>query len=263
MGLCGSGGIGQYAATAPTERHQAIYDRLYIPDGTARPALWFHSAGAGAVGTAALEPWLPGNNCLPILQALASLGLPVLSADTSGSGHWGNDTAQARANDMRTYVGSSAASAAAFKASAALKAILIGVSLGGLLALNFARAFPTLVQAILLFYPAVNLQAIHDGTGGATATAAGTEAAYGGSLASFNAAVVAHDPAQHATDYQQFPISMWRSDVDTVVGSQNQANFAAAVGGSSFTDHVLPGAGHADMAQISRAEVAAFVGRYA
>jgi alpha-beta hydrolase superfamily lysophospholipase len=125
------------------------------------------------------------NNTLPLLQAIARLGLPVLSADCSGSGHWGNDTAQTDATAMLSFIRSSTF----LKAHATRKAVLMGVSMGGLLALNWARANPTLVAAICLFYPCVNLQAEHDGTGGATATAAGTEAAYGGSLAGFNAAV--------------------------------------------------------------------------
>jgi alpha-beta hydrolase superfamily lysophospholipase len=229
---------------AGTETVMPIVPRLHRPDGTKRLVVWCHSAGATA-GSEHLEPWLAANNTLPIFDLL---GLPIISAKYGGQ-VWGNDTAQTRVGDAIAYM-----TGGEFNAKTD-KVLLLGVSMGGMLALNWARANPSKVAAIILFYPAVNLQWIHDNGGAAT-----TEAAYGGSLASFNAAVAAHDPLQHTAEYAGVPIQMWYSDADTVVGTANQQAFLAAVSG--IESHLLPGAGHADMTAINPSSVAGFAANY-
>lgn len=247
-----SQGKGQYAASAPTEKHVGITSRLYKPDGTKRAVIWCHSAGGDAT-----EPVIATNNTLPLLQAVTDLGLPIISADFSGLA-WGNDAAQARVTDALAYART------AFGAHATLPPILLGVSMGGLLSLNWARANPTLVRALALMYPVTNLQAMHDGTGGIVGNAAtSTEAAYGGNLAGFNAAVATHNPAQNTSAYTGVPIKIWYSTADTTVGTANQTAFISAVGGSNLTTVTVGAAAHADMTQIPPAELAAFVSTYA
>lgn len=248
MALFTSYGTG-YASTATTDQHVVIFDRMYKPDGTKRAVVWSHSAGGDAT-----EPILPVNNTLPHLQAIASFGLPIICVDAKSTGadapakHWGNDFAQSRVTDaiawLRTQYG----------ASTTLDPILLGVSMGGLLSLNYMRA--NAVKAVGVFYPATSLQAIHDGTGGASNGATTTENAYGGA-AGFTSSVVAHDPAQNTAAYANKTLKMWYSDTDTVVGSANQTAFANAI--PTIQKTLVPGAGHADMTRISASELASFI----
>lgn len=244
-----SQGTGQYSPTHDAAGlHVAIEPRTYKPG--ARPVLWCHSAGGNAA-----EPVLASNNALTILdQITAMFHCPIISFDAAGTS-WGNDTAQACATDALAYLRS------AFGASAAAP-ILLGISMGGMLTLNWIRANPTLFAAAVLMYPATSLQAIHDGTGGAQNGAATTEAAYGGSLATFNAAVVAHDPAQNAASYTGKPIHMQYSDSDTVVGTANQTAFVTAVGGAALETQVLAGAAHADMTRLNVNAMLSFMARF-
>lgn len=240
-------GVGQYSTHDAAGAHQWGTPRGYKADGTRRLIVWCHSAGGSAA-----EPWTPGNNVLPALETIFNLGLPVISADMSGVG-WGNDASQTALLDAITY-------AASALNPITSKVILCGVSMGGMLALNWARANPTKVSGIALFYPATSLQAIHDGTGGAANGATSTEAAYGGSLATFNAAVATHDPAQNTAAIAALgvPMKMWYSTADTTVGTANQTAFATAVGGALQTKS-LGAVSHADMTQINKAELQAFI----
>jgi pimeloyl-ACP methyl ester carboxylesterase len=251
LGLVTSQGVGQYASGQASDKHVVIHDRSYRPDGTKRAVIWMHSAGGDAI-----EPVIASNNALPHLAAIASLGVPIISFDAAGGGaqapakHWGNDYAQARVTDALAYLRSK------FGVHPTAAPILLGVSMGGLLALNYARLNP--VAATGLMYPVVDLQAIHDGTGGASAGgAATTEAAHGGTLATFDAGVAAHNPQQNQAAYLGKTITMWHSDSDTVVGTANQTAFAQGV--SSLVTRVLPGAAHADMTRIDPGVLAAFV----
>lgn len=228
-----------------TELVLPMIQRLHTPNGTRRLCVWCHSAGATA-GQEHLEPWL-GAGALPLIDAV---GLPMICAQFAGQS-WGNDTAQTRLTDAISYM-----TGGEFNARTD-KVVLLGVSMGGLLALNWARANPAKVAAIVLCYPAVDLQWMHD-NGAAT----GTEAAYGGSLTTFNAAVAAHNPAVNTTAYQGVPIRMWYSDADTTVGTANQTAFASAVG-SSLAATALPGAAHADMTRIDPSDLATFVAAHA
>jgi predicted esterase len=244
VGLVTTYGSGQYATG---ESHFAGWDRAYKTGG--RGIIWAHSAGSST----SQEPWLPANNSLPLMQALGSLGCPIMAGDFAGNSTWGNDNAQARITDAWTWLKSQ-------YGAKTDKVILAGVSMGGINVLNWARANPTLVQAILLFYPVVNLQAQHDGTGGALAI--NMTSAYGDSTTLFAAAAPSHDPAQHASSYMGVPIYMGHSDVDTIVGSANQSAFATAVGGSALTERVYTGAGHADMTKPDVAEVQSWIASY-
>src|SRR5438270_1760991 len=239
-------GTGQYSpSAAANEEHMLAVPYGWNGDGSRRIAVWCHSGGGLAI-----EPFSSGISTVTVMQAIVdSLGIPTISFDgqpeaSNLAQHWGNDTAQSRLTDAIAF----AQSQTRAKTD---KVILLGVSMGGLLASNWARSNASKISALGVFYPAANLQAVHDGTGGAGAGgAASTETAYGGSLASFNAAVTAHDPAQNTAAYKSFgiPMKMWYSDSDTVVGTANQQNFANGIG-SALQTYVMPGAGHADMSQ--------------
>lgn len=247
-------GTGQYSGSGATEAHQFGLPSNYLADNTKRLVVWCHSAGG-----VASEPFLSAAT-YPLVNAITKLlGLPIISFDgTTPSGglaqHWGNDTGKSRLTDAINY----AHTAINAKID---KVIVLGVSMGGMLASNWARANSSTIKGLGLFYPAVNLQAVHDGTGGAAGGgAASTEAAYGGSLANFNAAVVAHDPAQNASALAALgvPMKMYYSTADTTVGSANQTAFATAVGAALQTQS-LGSPAHADMTALPVTDIVDFI----
>lgn len=251
MGLCTTYGVGQYASGYSRESHTAGWDRAYKASVGGRAMLWGHSAGASAPQSQ--EPWLPSDDTLVLFQALASVLGPIMSGDQNGQS-WGNSTAQTMVSDAWSWVKSNYGA----KSDAC---IVAGVSMGGALALNWARANPTLVKAILLFYPACNLGAIYNGTGAAANGASDLNAAYGGSWTTNGGN--AYDPAQNASGYTGVPIYMGYSDADTVVGTANQTAFISAVGGTALTSRVYHNAGHADMTQVNVNDVVKWIDSYA
>lgn len=243
MGLCVSYGVGQYAAGQASEAHTIATDRPYKRDGSKRPLLWLHSAGGNDQ-----EAVIALNNSIPLLREVVKVG-PVISFDGAAGNpaqHWGNDFAQARTGDAKAYLQGTWGAKAG-------KALVLGISMGGLLALNWARLNPTLVAAVALLYPAVNLQWIHD-----NGAAASTEAAYGGTLAAFNAAVAAHDPHQHAADYVGLgiPFKAWYASDDTTVSTAEQEAFFTA---AAIPKVNLGAVGHANMGVVPITSVRDFL----
>lgn len=238
-----------------TEAVLAFADEdAYRADGSMAPVLWLHASGDDH-----LEPiTLQSGAALPIIRAICELGFPVVSPLCDTTTHWGRDGAQTKALAALTWARSS------FGASQTKPAIGCGVSMGALLGLLLRLNNPTLVQALALFYPAVNLVAHHDATGGSSDFSAAIEGAGGyGSNAAYLAAAAAHDPAQHASSFTGVPIAMWRSTADTAVGTANQDVFAAAVGGSAFETHSLGASSHPDLTVPSPSDVASFMLRFA
>lgn len=245
MGLLTSRGVGQYAASAPTDVHVAITDRLYQPRGK-NPVVWCHSSG----GTAD-EPVTPSNNCRPMLTELAQLQVPILSYDAGGTSHWGNDAAQARTDDaiayLRTKYGAGSGNTG--------KVVLVGVSMGSLLALNWAKNNPSQVAALVLFYPVTDLAAMHDATGGAAGgAAAAIEAAYGGA-GGYASALPTHSPILvDPSVYRAMPIVFQYSTADATVGTPNQEAFLSRFRGPNLYPVQLGAVNHADMTKIRTAD---------
>lgn len=223
-----------------TEPLQAITGRKYRGDGTTRLVLWSHGHQSVA-NRPELQAWSNIEGEPTFLLALTNMGLPVICPACAGD-NWGNDAGQQALSDARSW-GSSG-----FLNAKIDKVVLVGLSMGGLLSLNWARTNPTLVSAIVLLYPAVNLQALHDGSNGSVSFLTQTEAAYGGSTASFNSSVTAHDPSQNAGAWASIPVKMWYSDNDATVGSLTQTNFLSA--NPSIQSTILPGAQHADLSKV-------------
>jgi pimeloyl-ACP methyl ester carboxylesterase len=233
-----------------TEKLLVHTGRLYKPNGSRRLIVWLHGSGDDHA------EMLTGQSgaYIPVLQALTQAGYPVVVPACGGIKTWGNDTAQTRVGEAIDYVRTNFGAASA-------PVILAGLSMGALLGLNWWRNNPTLAVAMMMFYPAVNLVAHHDATGGSTDFSTDINAAYT-DLAGYNAAKATHDPAQNAGSYTGLPIKMWHSTTDTALGTSNQAAFAAAVGGSAFVSQSLGASGHPDMTAVSPPQVEAFVNQY-
>jgi alpha-beta hydrolase superfamily lysophospholipase len=184
----------------------------------------------------------------PSVLGLCEANYVVLSPDLSAQSPWGNDASQTKVGDAKIRLQSAAVGAASGKIG------LIGISAGALTVLNWARANPTLVAAIALICPVVDLAYEHDQN--IAGFAAEIEAAYT-NLAGYTAAVATHDPMQNTASHASGPpIRMWRTTDDTVAVTARQDAFAAAVGSNLVTTSLGTG-GHTG-ANIDATQVVSF-----
>lgn len=134
-------GSGRYAAS---EQDVFVASQAGLGAGV-RGVLYFHGAGGSAT------------NCrdyanigeLHLINALAEV-FPVLSIDAGGTQNWGNATGVARAGDGRTHLQGT-------RAAKAGTVLVVGASMGAVTALNYAKANPTHVAAVVGLIPCVDL----------------------------------------------------------------------------------------------------------
>lgn len=229
--------------TLGTEAAMSMVSSRYKPDATKPAVLYLH--GRAATGTQLVDP----NWALASATALAEGGYAVVSPLCGSMTNWGNDAAQTKVGDAKTYAQDTAATNP-LKAKTG-KVGLLGASMGGLLALVWALNNPTLVACVGLIDPVVDLAYEHDNNVGGLA--AEIETAYT-NLAGYTAAVAAHDPMQHTASYVGVPIKMWYSSDDTVAVTARQQAFIAATGCQSVA---LGAVGHSG-ATVDGAQVTAF-----
>lgn len=125
---------------------------------------------------------------------------------------------------------------------------LLGVSAGGLTALNFAFHYPAAVRSISLLIPALPVQDLYDTDRGGFASAIG--AAYGGRPSD------ADDPTRHPEFYQRFPIQLHYSESDTVALPEQTEEFASRSGAELIS---MGSIGHSFGAPFSGEAVRDFV----
>lgn len=232
-----SRGAGEYHAG---EGHIALLSRLHKPN-TARGVIYCHSYGGDHAQA------VDGIETEAVLSTLAVAGHPVLSCDMGGPSTWGNDTAQSRLSEARAFLISR-------YGVTDTSVHLVAVSMGALVALNWARANASLVASVSLCVPVVDLADVHDND--RSGLAAPIEAAYGGG-AGYSAAVDAHNPAANVGGYAGMPIRAWTSETDTIALAAKAESFASAVASRASVD-TLGAIGHA-VTGWSAAEVLSFV----
>lgn len=194
--LVSSRGVGQYAGGA--EAHRILGGRGSGPGSPGILNLQGSHSLADAF-TKEFDVWVGG-----VVQLLCDAGRWVAGGDMSQTltqGTFGNDTAVTRAGQLKTFI-----QAAPFLARAGKVAIMAG-SGGATAAINYARANPALVSALLLFCPLTDLQDFHDLRVDATITAAEVETAYGGAAA-YATALPTHSPVVGTNPNPLAPIPM-------------------------------------------------------
>lgn len=157
------------------------------------------------------------------LDLLAETGCVVVIGALGGASTWGNDTFLARLDDIRTWA------ASAYGADLTRMA-LVGDSMGGMGALNYAWRHPALVHAVALRVPVVAADALHDRDAG---LGAAIDDAYGGPAAWEGTHKVLHDPALNTAAITAFGASKvraWYSTDDPTVLPADIAAFTAATG---------------------------------
>jgi len=144
MLLRSSHGSGRYAASEV----DVFVANLAGWAGGVRGVLYFHGAAASA--TSCRDYTNIGE--LHLVNAIAE-AFPVLSIDAGGANAFGNSTAVARCSDGRTHLQGT-------RLAKAGTVLCVGSSMGALTALNYAKANPTHVAAVVGLIPAIDLNDI-------------------------------------------------------------------------------------------------------
>jgi pimeloyl-ACP methyl ester carboxylesterase len=154
----------------------------------------------------------------------------VIAADL-GYNTFGNATGVTRVGQALDYL------AASHGASG--KAVLVGASMGGAVALNYAVRYPERVTAVVGIIPTLSLDAAD-----ASPVAANIDAAYPPAYDPANPAHLAHDPVAFADDLPaEIPVHLWTSSNDPLCLPAHTAAFLAARPLTQHTD--LGPLGHA------------------
>lgn len=142
------------------------------------------------------------------LEDIVRGGYPMVASDLGGPRCWGNDLSIARVGAARAL----AQRAPLLAASG--KVLVLGESMGSLAACNWAARNPSMVQALVLMVPAVDLAWHHDNDTLAQA-AAEIDTAYGGQDA-YVAGRPTHSPVEYAAQYLagRFPIQVHYGEDD-------------------------------------------------
>lgn len=228
MSLATRRGVGQYVAA---EAHTAAHGRLYKPDATKRPVIYF--TGGPGDDRDFLTATASGSQIAPVL---ADAGVPIISAAFGGADLWGNDTTQTRIGQAWTQIKTELGTKTD-------KFIGIGVSKGALALLNYTRNNPGNVAAILGIVPVVNLTNVYTDN---AASQAAIDAAYT-NHATYLTALPTHDPALNTATHasQAIPMRLIYGSADVTVRPADVASFAAAVNAqvrvSNGTDHLTTG----------------------
>jgi len=261
MSQYSSRGIG-YSVTAPTETMMLIREKLSPTDGTYHGILCFHGH---AGDSSQFEPFGQSTITAPGYHTwqLAEAGYLMGSIDAGGGTAWSNSAAMDRATDGYNWLTGTAGAKTG-------KIGLMGWSMGGMTALNWAKRNPTLVAGVLLWAPATDLDYFH--------STSGYTPAYGSALpnnAGWTSEIDASYGSPYATTSTGYRIrdeySSWAglgipirvihaSDDTTIPVAQSQNGFVPGVNDANVTLRTpLPTGNHTGLfANVPSSETVAF-----
>lgn len=238
------------AGALGTENGVILTERAYRRNSTKTGVIWCH--GHGGVGEIdGIDPTTIG----PINTAIVNtLGCPIVSMDMGGTATWGNDTATAKMTNAIAQLTAISAKTT--------KIVLMGGSMGTLTVLGSilkGTITASQVAAIALFVGVPDLGVFHDANRGGFA--AEIETAYGGTAA-YNAAVVAHDPAQNPSAFAGLPIRFWNGTADTTAPISDAQSFCTAVGATASVVSVSGGTHTTTTGLVPSGDVVTFLRPY-
>lgn len=200
-----SRGVADFQAAQP---HQFLSSRFYK-----------FTADTGVI-------WCPGvtNTERTFIDPLFAVSGPVAErypiCSFSAANTWGNDTSIARVEAMRNWLnGRFGVSSSGF--------YLVGISHGAPIALNWARQHLSLVKAVALMIPAVDVEDIRANDRGSYQ--ASIETAYTNNTA-WQAARSTHNPTDYPSDLSGVPMKAWYASDDPICTAAAVDAFATATG---------------------------------
>lgn len=219
-------------ASAMGEQNLALLPKAYPRDGSVRGVIYCH--GALSTETQVLGTTFP--NTAAIVAAIANI-YPTLACRFSGDA-WANDAAIAKVALAKTYLQGTVGAKSG-------KVFLLGGSMGGQLAMAYARANPTLVQALELLLPVCDPQDIVTNNRGSLASS--VNAAYSGGYSDATYAAT-HSPKTFGASLAGIATQAWLATDDAVVIPQTVTDTMALIGGVDL--HAVTG-GHSDAANAN------------
>lgn len=241
--LRSSMGSGRYAAS---EKDVLVATPAGLAGGI-RGVIFCHGLNADA--TAPRDYAAIGE--LHLVNAIAEV-FPVLSIDAGGTAAMGNATAVARVGDAVTY----AQGTLGWKAGTVL---LVGASMGTFSVLNYAKANPSKVGAVVCVNSAIDLNDIVVNNRGGYAATVNT--AYGGTYNNGTQGPTCN-PASYAASYST-PTRLFYSSDDTIAIPSTITAFAAAATNVTATNVGALGHTEAAIDAASRDTILAFLSQYA
>lgn len=219
------------------EGRTILLPRGYKRDGTVAPVL----SGHGHNSTVGLPPGTYGG--VPAVgygwatfSAYLDVGIPVVICDAGGGKGWNGNAALQHLENARLWARDNYATKDG-------PAHLFGFSMGGSLIASYAAENPTKTKSMVLACPGIAIDKLHDSNYGGYA-AAELEAAHGGTLASYNAALPVKDPMVRAAngDYDALSILIYHAaPEDTTISLADVTQFAndsgAEIHKSSLLQH--------------------------
>lgn len=224
-------------AGAPNELGTLTHDRRLKKDGSRRAVVALH--GHGGTGWTGVADVFED----PVMRAVVQAGLPVLTVDAGGGVNWSGDAALSRLDEAVDWL-----AAQGFAAPP----ILLGFSMGSMLAANYVARHPAKVRAAALVWPATDVTWFYN------AYKAEIDAVFANA-----AARDAHDPLKQAqaNAFAGHPlIRGYYSTNDATVNAASWVAFRDALGGLGPTvEEVSMGAiGHGDPTLAPAADIAAW-----
>jgi hypothetical protein len=161
---------------------------------------------------------------------------------------WGNSTQLTNIGTLKTNMQTAL--------SASGKIGLVGISAGAAAAANYAIANPTLVFAMVLILPAVNLQRLYDEDPGGLGISASISTAHAGRPSNGN------NPLNNAATLSGIPHKLLYSTNDSMINSTDVTDFCTASGGTAVSMGSVSGATPTGHGIDSATWTAAGVGAY-
>lgn len=224
-----------------------VLPKSWRGDGTVTGVVYCHGSGQDSRAVVGFD--LAGNgpavNQQHLVQQVALAGFPVLSIDAAGNA-WGNDNAIAAVAAARAHLQTTLGAKPG-------KVLLVGVSMGGLTCLNWARQHRDQCAGFAGIMPVSDLQNYYANSG----NAAGVDAAYGGRYDD-NVAGLTHNPTRYTADILALPYRAWYGSADTIVPPITVTNLARAIYGQTTE---LPGQVHGEtlIGAVDPTELIAFL----
>ena len=201
------------------------------------PVIMCHGA-EGAVNGATAWTGYPTRTKVP--AACMSERRKVFSPELAGNMAWGNADAQARMDEVFSYVGSE-------------KVILACQSMGGTTGLTWAANNPNKVAGIVLVIPVINLTDL------ATSSYAGDiNAAYGGQYSPVTHAAYNPLARAQAGAFNGIPIQCWYGKTDTLCKAVDAEEFIR-LSPDAIAKPMTGGHEESVVSNISAAEIAQFI----
>lgn len=192
--------------------------QAYANPGSVPGVIYCH--GAGQLGADPTNSVLGGQ--YPLYNALREKF--CLTSGDFGGNSWGNPSAVGNVDSMKTWMQSTMGVKSG-------KVALVGISMGTLTALNYAKANPSKVACVVSVLPAVNLNDFYSNNRGGFA--ASVTSAYGGSYNDSTQGPTSN-PYNYAASFPgTIPVQLYYSTADTIALPSYVTSFASAAASAS------------------------------